>query len=686
MLLANALYINQNQTLTVDLQFSNEIEVITTKDIVVEYTGSAVCDQVIINAMSHLHIQVHIEKCRGEGHLKLKAGGNYLTTIYVNNSLFPVSYPISFYLNSSKDNIYMFDFNLMAIQEISFPEGDVRILSGLNNGTGVGLADYSSQITINANEDKAYLASVNKKSIIAVDLTSGDRKIISSNTIGTGAAYGNPTTVTLSHNPNKVYVLDDFSGGQVSGTIFEVDLITGNRTIISNHDLASGPYLISIFDFVINSAETKGYATGKAIIGNHNFIDIVQEVLMEINLLTGKQTIISSYKFRGDGPKLDIPLRLQLDEKTSKIRILDKNIENSKLLEIDIDSGDRRVLIDKSIGSGQSFININDFFFLPDENSVYLLDAASSTILNVDLSTKHRTILFNNLRGYGEQLIGPGDLILSHDRKHILGIDSGSKRLYILDILTGDRKILTDSYVGSDPAIHSTSFVVNSEQTLAFALNIDFNTLVKINLLTGARELVSGGGIGTGSSFQYPTDLFLDESTNTIYVIAGRSNALFKVDLNTGNRSIISSTSQGTGQNFIFPAYLTVDLIKNFAYVVDFDTIFQVDLVTGNRNVLASRSIGSGVSFGTLVDISIDSTGNSIYVLDNYNKALIQINVDTGLRSVVIDNNSHEGVSLVSPTGFAIDDADEKIYISDQYLKSILTVDMVSGKRIISSR
>jgi len=130
--------------------------------------------------------------------------------------------------------------------------------------------------------------------IFLIDPTTGDRTIVSGRGVGAGPELFSPTGV-ISDRTGAIYVTDNFfdsaTGAYVS-RILRIDATTGNRTIVSGHGVGSGPSfrdpaggesnpllgrLTQLDDFRLAVAE-QGLA-GAAI--------------YEINLTTGDRSIIS---------------------------------------------------------------------------------------------------------------------------------------------------------------------------------------------------------------------------------------------------------------------------------------------------------------------------------------------------------------------------------------------------------
>ena len=74
--------------------------------------------------------------------------------------------------------------------------------------------------------------------LFSVDLTSGDRTVISDDTIGTGPEFYLPDAVAFDNLNNRALVISGLSNALIS-----VALTSGDRTVISDDTIGTGPEL-----------------------------------------------------------------------------------------------------------------------------------------------------------------------------------------------------------------------------------------------------------------------------------------------------------------------------------------------------------------------------------------------------------------------------------------------------------
>ena len=235
--------------------------------------------------------------------------------------------PHSIFFNTIQSKVYVADVAEEAIFEVDFATGDRTIISDSMTGTGADF-DYPRYIVLNAAEDKAYVADSGSsvRAIFEVDLATGDRTIISDAMTGTGPNIFSPRSISLNALENKAYVVDSWS----NDALFEVDLITGDRTIISNTMTGTGPNFMSPMMASLNSAEDKVYV-----------IDRDAQALFEVDLSTGDRSVVSGGSV-GEGTQFNTPRAFVLNSTEEIAFVLDEGI--SALFEVDLATGDRKII------------------------------------------------------------------------------------------------------------------------------------------------------------------------------------------------------------------------------------------------------------------------------------------------------------------------------------------------------
>ena len=166
------------------------------------------------------------------------------------------------------------------------------------------------------------------KGVVEVDLASGNRTIISDNSTGTGTIYLLPQAIALNTSENQILAADQ-------PRLMWADIATGNRTSIS----AGAGVSLSLADMHLNSSDS--YAWG---INN-------QTAIIELDLSTGNRRVVSDSS-AGRGKRFAIPDALAINTAGDHLYVLDGQF--STLTEVDVSSGDRTYASKSSTGTGTS--------------------------------------------------------------------------------------------------------------------------------------------------------------------------------------------------------------------------------------------------------------------------------------------------------------------------------------------
>jgi hypothetical protein len=276
------------------------------------------------------------------------------------------------------------------------------------------------------------------------------------------------------------------------------------------------------------------------------------------------------------------------------------------VLRVDPTSGDRSIVSDDDVGSGVP-LDRPVAIALHTGNTLVVVDQILDAVLSVDINTGNRRIVSGcptvtdpcpvALIGSGLDFINPV-AIASVNPTSLLVIDFGDGRreLVQVDVVTGNRRVVSSPTVGSGPAFIDPLGLAVSAVGEVFVIDQILDAIVGVDLLTGARSIVSGcsesadpcpAPVGIGPDF---LDLrsIASEANGSLVVTDVELGAVLRVDTGTGNRTIISDTSTGQGPIWFNPVGIAVES-SGMILVADssYRAVFRVDPVSGNRSILS---------------------------------------------------------------------------------------------------
>ena len=101
------------------------------------------------------------------------------------------------------------------------------MLSDLSTGTGENFSDIKG-VKLSSDESYLYLTDISKDSLFKVDVLTGNRTVLSGPDLGVGPVMDSPQDIGFGATSSKVLIIDS-----TNRALFEVDTSTGARRIIS---------------------------------------------------------------------------------------------------------------------------------------------------------------------------------------------------------------------------------------------------------------------------------------------------------------------------------------------------------------------------------------------------------------------------------------------------------------------
>ena len=287
----------------------------------------------------------------------------------------------------------------------------------------------------------------------------------------------------------------------------------------------------------------------------------------------------------GTGFASTFAIELSSDEKTAYF--VDSNL--SALFSIDLSTGIRTIIRDASTGSGETLSTPVDLALSADETTAYIVSNGSDTIHAVTLATGATSIISSSVVGTGTSLSNPIRLLLNSAEDTLYVSDRGLSQVAEIAVSSGNRTWLTGSF-----AI-AYGMIFNQNESSIYLAERSNHTLYEFDYSTPTRTLLVDNPGGEDYPFSTPHDLVLDPlDSNYVYVSNAGGKQVIKVNLSTGEKSLISSSERGDGPAITSPLGMTINSAGTKIYLADVSStiegILEVDIATGDR-VFISRSL-----------------------------------------------------------------------------------------------
>jgi hypothetical protein len=282
-------------------------------------------------------------------------------------------------LDQANNLAYISDSSVDAIFAVDLASGNRTIVSDNATGTasefailfgiqGIGLDKVGNRILVT----DSY-----KKVMWQIDLATAYRSPVSSDAVGTGSSFDFPGKFDVDADNGLAYYVE-----QNAGTLMVVDMATGNRSIVTGGGVGTGTEIVFIADVAVDVAGNRALVSGFSDDGG---------ALFEVDLATGNRTLISD-DFTGAGPLLTAPASVAVDSSNNRALVMDW--DRDILVAIDLGSGDRSVISDNvGTGIGMNFSVPFDMDLDIDGNRAIVVDYGTDMLMAVDLTSGNRTNL-----------------------------------------------------------------------------------------------------------------------------------------------------------------------------------------------------------------------------------------------------------------------------------------------------
>ncbi|MCP4408475.1 MAG: hypothetical protein GY807_12065 [Gammaproteobacteria bacterium] len=492
--------------------------------------------------------------------------------------------------------------------------------------------------------------------------------------------FSKPQDVAKDPTKNRVLLVDSSLA-----VLLAVDLDNGRRSLISGLSTGTGDAFVTPGGLTIDATNNRALVVDSAL-----------DALLEVDLDSGDRRVISDNNIPKQDPnesetRIDFPTHLVLTAGDLAL-VLDKN--RDALLEVNLNSGDRRVISDQNTGAGQSIgagppFSFPEYLAFVDNGSALVVDGGLAALLEVDLSTGNRTSISGLGVGDGPQFNFP--LAVALDEGSALVVDDGLDSLLEVDLDSGNRRVISGPDQGSGPPFENPEGItLDAAGNRALVVDVDIPALLEVDLSSGNRRIITDSDTitTTGPTFLKIHGVALDTANNRLLVVDGEfgPNSLLEVDLDTGNRQTISDTDTGAGTPFMFLEDVAVDTDNNQVLVLDIqlDALLAVDLTTGDRRVISDADTGTGLGFNRPLDMELDTGNNRALVVDPALAVLMEVDLDSGNRRIISDEGRGTGPLLAFPMGVVLA-ANNHALVVDRTLNALLDIDLSSGDRNVIS-
>lgn len=390
----------------------------------------------------------------------------------------------------------------------------------LNLSTGTlseysGSADFGPQLMLPEAmvrvDTTLYVIDSGLSALLSITGT-GARSVLSGRGTGSGQGFFGPTGLTFDASGDRFLVMDSDprAGFLAEGTVpsraslTQVDRRTGNRRVISGEGAGTGALL----------------PWGSSVAMHPSGVALAT---------TNSMSLLSS------GP------------------------EAGALLEIDLESGDRRVVSGASdgatvVGTGPSLDTAVQVLI---ESETHALVLQRSKIVRVHLPTGNRVIISGpdgaDVQGSGPGLSSATGFVLDGRSDPPLAYVTDREALFEIDIGSGDRRVLsTDTDEDAGPGLKGAGGIaLDAARERVIVVTPELirgrDVFIEVSLTDGTRQFLSADDAASAATrqdgeatYQMASGLYLDEEARTLWAIDWSLRSLQVLDADTGETVLFS--------------------------------------------------------------------------------------------------------------------------------------------------
>jgi DNA-binding beta-propeller fold protein YncE len=193
-------------------------------------------------------------------------------------------------------------------------------ISGPGVGSGPGFT-FASDMEYDAAHGLLVLSS-NEDILIAIDPATLVRTVVSGAAKGSGLTFQVPEALAIDPAGGRAFVGDH----SFPARLFSIDLATGDRTLLSGDGVGAGPFLFDAADIVVDAA-------GGRLLLVRGFSDTMDVEVMAVDLVSGDRSLVSDPD-TGRGPMPLAPEGMVLDAAARRIFVVDKELDALFLFDV----------------------------------------------------------------------------------------------------------------------------------------------------------------------------------------------------------------------------------------------------------------------------------------------------------------------------------------------------------------
>jgi len=434
----------------------------------------------------------------------------------------------------------------LALWAIELGAGTRIVLSNAGVGNGPAFA-LPLGVRYDALGDRYIVTDGELGAIFAVDPFIGNRSILSDAETGGGPLLASPVGLAFDGG-GRLFTAD--SGRDA---LLQVSTTTGNRTSVFDTSFSSGPLIANPVGLALAFSGEVAYVADR--VGVYGVAIGVPEGSSggpqagERRLISGGEIGVGPEFMELTGlARLPEPVAggsaPSIGADPARMFVTDR----LRLAVLSVGDKGARAIVSGPAAPGPALVGPRSIALLPDSFGgpgslrAVVCDYAvgAGQLIEVDLESGERRLLSGPAHGGGPALARPAAAVGAPDGERLWTIDIEQDRVYEVRLPSGNRDILSESGIGTSLAgDDAADLVLDEVLNRLLAVSGGNPRIVSIDLASGLRSVVTGPAQGAGPLLVEPTALGFDGST--LFVSDRGRASVFGVDVASGQRVLVTN-------------------------------------------------------------------------------------------------------------------------------------------------
>ncbi|HTU68092.1 MAG TPA: hypothetical protein VMF52_19255 [Steroidobacteraceae bacterium] len=604
----------------------------------------------------------------------------------------PVYSPRAIDVDATGQRLITVDGTSNIVYSFSLADGTSRLVSPASAAITAANGTYNLvDLVVDAPRNRALLLDATVNAVIAVDLANGARtNVAPASQASTDTNFVSGAALTVDGANNRAWVTNP-----TNSSIIGVDLATGARSVVSSATVGTG----APFDRPAGIAYDPGVP--RLLVSEGSRGNGRPDHIWSVDPVTGNRTVFSSKdELIGTGVTPESPTLLRFDAQISRLYVLDA--DGHQVFALDGNDPTRIAVVPRVQNAIPRFTRTLAVGTTP--SSGIFVAQFGGTVSRFDGHTGVPTSVADASVGSGLAMSYPEGLVVEQANgtaSSLLLTDRSYGSVIRVNLATGARSVVSGAQFskGTGPDIFNVSDLVidtragvTGRKALAL-VDTPLYSVVSVDLETGNRTVVQPLGVDL-TNVGYSRSMRLDAPNNRAYfsVTGTGADALYSLDLASGAVSGVTGTSRGTGHTFQRASTFVIDGTRALVGDEGPGGVYAVDLATGNRSEFVAPWAEDPEPGASVMGASYLDAANTrllgMRVASSNN--LFSVSLATGAQRVISgeDAVTHEmhGRGPIPYGAFAMDVKEGVAYVAHPWAGAVFAIDLVSGDRTIIAR